>query len=48
MVVFNPLLEGYGVYAFPKGIISKVKLIAWLEFELAYYNATVKLFLYLC
>ena len=26
------------VHAFPKGINPKVNLLAWLDFELAYYN----------
>ena len=30
-----------GAHAFSKGIIQNVNLIAWLEFELAYYNTVV-------
>ena len=33
-----------GVYAFPKSINPKVNVIAWLEFELAYYDVTVQHF----
>ena len=36
--------EENGVHTFPKGISSKVKVIAWLEFELAYYNSEVSRF----
>ena len=31
-----------GVYTFPKGISPKVNVIAWLEFELAYYDVKVQ------
>ena len=31
-----------GVHAFPKGISLKVNVIAWLEFELTYYDVTVQ------
>ena len=30
-----------GVHIFPKGIIPKVNVIAWLGFEIAYYDVTV-------
>ena len=38
----KPLLpEEQGVHTFPKGICQKVNVIAWLEFELAYYDSAV-------
>ena len=36
--------EDIGVYTFPKGICPKVNVIAWLKFELAYYDSAVKCF----
>ena len=36
--------EDEGVYAFPKVINPKVNVIAWLEFELAYYYIVVQHF----
>ena len=30
------------VHAFPKGIRPKVYIVAWLEFEFAYFKATVQ------
>ena len=36
--------EDKGVHAFPKGICSKVYIIAELEFELAFYNSVVHRF----
>ena len=44
MALFNSLLEDKGVHIFPKSITSKVKEIAWLEFELAYLETTLKHF----
>ena len=39
MVLFNPYLEGdKEVHIFPKGISPKGNIIAWLEFELAFYD----------
>ena len=32
------------VHAFPKGICPKVKVIAWLKFEIAYYDSRVHCF----
>ena len=34
--------EDKGVYIFPKGISPKENIIAWLGFELAYYNVIVQ------
>ena len=31
-----------GVHTFPKGISLKVTIIAWMEFELTFYNVTVQ------
>ena len=31
-----------GVHAFPKGISPKVKVWAWLKFDLSYYDLTVQ------
>ena len=36
--------EDKGVHTFPKGICSKVNVIARLEFELAYYDSAVRRF----
>ena len=36
------MVERMGVHTFLKGITSKVNPIAWLEFELAYYNVAVQ------
>ena len=36
--------EDKGVHTFPKGICSKVNVIAWLEFELAYYDSAAQRF----
>ena len=36
--------EDKGIHIFPKGICPKVKLIARLEFELAYYDSAVHRF----
>ena len=33
-----------GVYTFPKGICSKVNVIARLEFELAFYDSAIQRF----
>ena len=33
-----------GVHAFPKGIILKVNIIVWKEFELAYFKSALKYF----
>ena len=35
-------LEDKGVHTFPKGICPKVNVIAWLEFEFAYYDVAVQ------
>ena len=35
---------GLGVHIFPKGISPKVNVIAWLEFELVYFEAAVQHF----
>ena len=32
---------GMESHTFPKGICPKVNVIAWLEYELAYYNSAV-------
>ena len=34
--------EDKGVHAYPKGICEIMKMIAWLEFELAYYDIAVQ------
>ena len=34
--------EDKGVHNFPKVICQKVNVIAWLEFELAYYDSAVQ------
>ena len=34
-------LEDKGVHTFPQDISLNVNVIAWLEFELAYYDSTV-------
>ena len=34
----KPMLGDKRVHAFPKGICPKVNVIAWLEFEPAYYE----------
>ena len=44
MVLFNHSWEDKGVLIFPKGIRSKVNVIARLEFELAYYDSAVHRF----
>ena len=36
--------EDKGIHTFSKGIYPKVNVIAWLEFELAYYDSTVQPF----
>ena len=36
--------EDKGVHTFTKGICPKVNVIAWLEFELAYYDSAVQRF----
>ena len=36
--------EDKGVHTFPKGICPKVNVIAWLEYELAYYDSVVHRF----
>ena len=36
--------EDKGVHTFPKGICPKVNVIAWLEFELGYYDSAVHRF----
>ena len=36
--------EDKGVHTFPKGICPKANVIAWLEYELAYYNSAVHRF----
>ena len=36
--------EDKRVHTFPKGICPKVNIIAWLEYELAYYDSTVHRF----
>ena len=36
--------EDKGVHTFPKGIFPKVNVIAWLEYELAYYDSAVQRF----
>ena len=36
--------EDKGVHIFPKGICPKVNVIAWLEYELAYYDSAVHRF----
>ena len=33
--------EDKGVHTFPKGICPKVNVIAWMEYELAYYDSSV-------
>ena len=40
----KPRLSKNRVHTFPKGISPKVNVIAWLEFELAYFEAVVKHF----
>ena len=45
MVLFNPQLEDKGV-TLPNAISPKVNVIAWVEFELAYFEATVQHFNY--
>ena len=45
MLLLNPLLPGGGdweAHAFPNGIRPKVNALAWLEFELAYYDVAVQ------
>ena len=37
-------LGGYGGHTFPKDICSKVNVLVWLEFELAYCDSTVQHF----
>ena len=43
---YRPILVDMGVHAFTKGIITKVKVkvITWLEFELAYFEAAIQHF----
>ena len=36
--------EDKGVYTFPKSICPKVNVIAWLEYEQAYYGSSVHRF----
>ena len=36
--------ENKGAHTFPKGICPKVNVIAWLEYELAYYDSAVHRF----
>ena len=38
---------GYKTHTFPKGISSTVNVIAWLKFEIAYYDFTVQHFSHL-
>ena len=39
----KPITGGIRLFhIFPKGISAKVNVIAWLEFELTYYNVTVQ------
>ena len=33
-----------GIYTFPKGVSLRVNMIAWLEFEFAYFEAAVRHF----
>ena len=35
-------MKKYRVHAFPKGICSKVKIMAQREFEFAYHNVTIQ------
>ena len=37
-------MQDKGFHTFPKGISPKVNIMAWLEFELAYYNYAVQHF----
>ena len=37
-------LEYKEIHTFPKGIYPKVNILAWLEFELAYYDPAVQRF----
>ena len=39
MMLFTQSWDDKGVHAFPKGICPKVNIIAWLGFELAYYDS---------
>ena len=41
-----PIAEGLGFRGFLKCISQKVKVMAWFEFELTYFEAAVKLFSY--
>ena len=43
MVLFNPKGDK-GVHAIPKGISPRVNVMIWLDFELAYFKATVQHF----
>ena len=40
--LFNPHLGDKWVHTFPKHLNPKVKTIAWLEFELAYYDNAIQ------
>ena len=42
--LFSYSWEDKGVHTFPKGICPKVNVIAWLEYELAYYDSAVHRF----
>ena len=43
VLLVNPYLVGLDkrVHAFPKGISLKVNVIAWLEFEITYFEVEV-------
>ena len=46
VMLFNPFGRIRRFYTFPKGICPKGNVIAWLEFELAYYDSAVHRFNY--